>query len=341
MVNAFKGPQMDEQLAQVSSLMASVLGEVSGDVTQKMASEHLAGGGKRLRARLAIAATKALGGSAADALVWAAACELLHNGTLVHDDLQDGDRVRRDQPTVWARYGMEQAVNVGDFLLIVPYLALGRLEADGRIRWELARALAEHTVAAIRGQALEFESKRTKDTRWSTYERVVTLKTSALFELPAHGAAVLSGLSRDRARKLSGVFHRLGLLFQMQDDVLDLFGNKGRGSVGSDIAEGKLSALVVEHLALVPSDGPWLLGVLQLPREQTSTAEITKAIDRFRNGGAFAAVLANIHHEAAQIGEAARAVCEPALAAVAHDLVETVMEHVRDISESSRQAPQA
>ena len=76
--------------------------------------QHLETGGKRLRARLALAATEALGHQRADAISWAAACELLHNATLIHDDVQDGDRVRRGEPTVWVRHGIPQAINAGE-----------------------------------------------------------------------------------------------------------------------------------------------------------------------------------------------------------------------------------
>src|SRR5690349_12844089 len=99
--------------------------EIAGDV----GLSHLETGGKRLRARLALAATAALGADSRGAIGWAAACEMLHNATLIHDDLQDGDRVRRGKPTAWVRYGQNQAINGGDLMLILPFAAIGEVRA--------------------------------------------------------------------------------------------------------------------------------------------------------------------------------------------------------------------
>jgi len=334
MAEILAGPAMEQALTQVADVISSMLGHDSDDVTVQMAAEHLAGGGKQLRARLAIAVAEELGVSAADAVVWAAACELFHNGTLVHDDLQDGDRVRRDRPTVWVRHGMEQAINVGDLLLILPFATLSRLSAKGEMRAALADVLSRGACTVIRGQALEFAAKRAGDTSWSTYERMIGQKTSALFELPVHGAGLLAGRSRAQAAAWGGIFHSLGLLFQMQDDVVDLFGNKGRLSAGSDIAEGKISALVVEHLALQPDDRAWLMRVLHLPRKQTRPEDIAEVIARFRERGALKTVLERIRIQADRFLEAAGLAGEPALGAIAQALVEYVLAPLREVSES-------
>ena len=98
-------------LAMVESRMIDLAGDRARDPGARMVREHLDTGGKRLRARLAIAACQALGGRAEDAIDWAAAVELLHNASLVHDDIQDGDRTRRGKPALWARYGPAQAIN--------------------------------------------------------------------------------------------------------------------------------------------------------------------------------------------------------------------------------------
>ena len=98
-------------LDNVERLMRSL---ASGDRLERagvMVQEHLATGGKRIRARLAMCATAALGGDRGDAIGWAAAVELLHNATLIHDDIQDGDRMRRGEPTTWVRHGAAQAIN--------------------------------------------------------------------------------------------------------------------------------------------------------------------------------------------------------------------------------------
>lgn len=253
--------------------------------------EHVGSGGKRLRARLAIAAGTSLGANPEDLVPWAAACELLHNATLVHDDLQDRDTVRRGREALWVRHGEAQAINAGDLALMLPTLALRRGEgwSDG-LRWRLAEGIAAHAEAIVRGQALELDLLPREHLDWSHYRHAVVGKTSALFALPVYGAALIAGRSVEEATELAGAFGDIGVLFQVQDDVLDLYGDKGRGAPGSDLREGKVSALVVEHLARYPADRAWLLGLLRAPREETPEAEVARAIQWFREGGALAGV---------------------------------------------------
>src|SRR6185437_248891 len=93
-------------------------------------------------------------------------------------------------------------------------------------------------------------------------------------------------------------FAALGMLFQMQDDVLDLYGDKGRDKLGSDLYEGKISALVVAHLECVPEDRERLLALLREPRATTSEADVLEMIARFRDRGAKQRVLTDIRAEA-------------------------------------------
>jgi geranylgeranyl diphosphate synthase type I len=292
-----------------------------------MARQHLATGGKRLRARLALAAASALGGHGADAVGWAAACELAHNATLIHDDLQDGDEIRRGHPTTWVVHGMAQAINAGDLLLMLPYLAIDTAPVDGAVRASLCRAMAEGVARVIRGQASECALTHHGRPSRALYEAIIRGKTAALFELPVQGAALLVGHAPGVAQRFSAPFCHLGMLFQMQDDVLDLFGDKGRAQLGSDIREGKISALVVEHLALNPADETWLLQILRQPREQTHDAAVVEVINRFRQG-ALTAVLEAIRRDAAVARQQAASLGIPALAALLNDLVTRVLEPI-------------
>lgn len=256
------------------------------DLLGRMAMEHLVVGGKKLRARLALAALEALGGRRKDGVAWAAAVEMLHNATLVHDDLQDGDRVRRGRPTVWARHGAAQAINCGDLMLMLPFRALDLLPMDPEVRWQLAGSLAEQAELTVRGQAEELDLLPSGRLDWEAYVAAVEGKTAGLIALPVEGAALLSGRSPREAFALACAFRPVGVLFQMQDDLVDLWGDKGRGPPGSDLREGKVSAVVVAHGALHPEDRPWLLELLRTPREHTTEAMVAEAIRRFEVGGA-------------------------------------------------------
>lgn len=318
-VIADAGLRSDAGMAEVEAMMAELAGD--GDLAATMAHEHLSTGGKRLRARLALAAMEVLGAPRMTGIGWAAACELLHNATLIHDDLQDGDRTRRGHDTTWVRHGAAQAVNAGDLLLMLPYLAIDRVTATPDQRLAMVMALAQHATATVRGQTTELAMAQEEHVSWAEYLRAVEGKTGALFQLPVEGAALLAGRSRVQARAIADAFRGVGVLFQLQDDVLDLYGEKGRGLPGSDLREGKVSALVVEHLELHPQDGPWLRGLLALPRDETPRDQVEHAMNRFRDGGALERVLARINGEASGAISAPALADEPALRAVAWELV--------------------
>ena len=275
-----------DHLDEVEALMRALASGPRLDRVGTVLREHLQTGGKRLRARLALGAMEALGGPREAAIGWAAACELLHNASLIHDDLQDGDRMRRGQPAAWAKHGEAQAINAGDLGLMLPYLALREVPCTGEVKWELSECLADHATRVVRGQADELDLLAMRRLSWPAYIRSVQGKTAALFALPVAGAARIAGLRGDDARALGEAFEPIGALFQIQDDVLDLYGDKGRDQVGSDLAEGKVSALVVEHLRLHPRDEAELVALLSAPRQATAADAIDDMIARFRDGGA-------------------------------------------------------
>ncbi|MBN2799888.1 MAG: polyprenyl synthetase family protein [Deltaproteobacteria bacterium] len=302
-------------LEAAEALMLRLVAGPHLDHCGAMAVQHLSTGGKRLRASLAIQATLALGGREEDAVSWAAACELLHNASLVHDDLQDGDRMRRGMPTTWAVFGPMQAINAGDLMLVLPPLALEHMVAAPAVRWELSRALSRSAADTVRGQAHEMTLLKSHRLRWMDYLRAAEGKTAAFFALPVQGAALLTG--RDQPEALGAAFAPIGTLFQLQDDLLDLTDAKGHDARGSDLREGKVSALVVEHLALHPEDRPWLLSVLETPRAETRDDQVEEAIARFHHGGAVASLRARIQAIAAQVRRDPALLAEPALHALA------------------------
>ncbi len=287
-------------IEQVESLMVELAFGAEREKTGQIVEEHLQTGGKRLRALLALAACKCLRASVETAIPWAAACELLHNATLIHDDLQDGDRVRRGQPTTWVTYGMPSAINAGDLLLVLPTIAVSRLVVSLPKRWHLSEALATYAAKVIRGQVAEFEMTRVGRVSLAAYEAAIDGKTSPLFELPVLGSALIADRSLETARAVSRPFSILGRLFQMQDDVLDLYGENGREAPGADIREGKISALVATHLQAFPNERDEILSVLKLPRNETPTSAVDGLITRFRDAGTLQSVLRRIEHEAAK-----------------------------------------
>jgi geranylgeranyl diphosphate synthase, type I len=323
-------------VAAVEALMLKLAGGGGADAAGLAAAEHLRTGGKRLRARLALASTEALGVAAEDGLGWAAACELLHNATLIHDDVMDGDRTRRGQPTVWARHGVEQAITSGDLMLILPYLALEHVAGSDGVRWRLTRSLAACASAVARGQAAELQIRARTGTSWKAYRNAVIGKTGALFQLPVEGAALLAGRTAAEASWVSGPFQHLGVAFQLQDDILDLYGDKGREAPGADLREGKVSVLVLEHLARVPGDRAWLEELLGTPRAHTAEEGVQAAIQRFRESGALRGALRRIEAELAEVRRSPWLRREPALRMLALQLAKEALRPIRHLGHERR-----
>lgn len=291
----------DIGITDVETLMNALARGERREYAGYMVREHLSTGGKRLRARLALAAAVALGASRKSAIPWGAAVELLHNATLIHDDIQDGDEVRRGQPTTWVRHGQAQAINAGDLLLMLPFLALSQLDTADSVRWQLSWRLADQAACIVRGQVEEINLLQNCDLTVESYIRAVEGKTSGLFSLPVEGAALLAGYSNERSRLIGDCFMSLGTLFQLQDDILDLYGDKGRQQSGMDICEGKVSALVVRYAECEPDKVEWLLSILNLPREDTTTEHIRELSEAFKTSGALDAVLNDIHQIHSQV----------------------------------------
>jgi geranylgeranyl pyrophosphate synthase len=270
-----------------------------------MVREHLDTGGKAIRSRVTLHAAAALGCDPLNAIGVAAACELLHNATLVHDDIQDGDRVRRGKPAVWVTHGMPQAINVGDLLLMLPTLALETTPFDPATRWHLSTAFARRGAQTASGQALELDLLQGAGNDRASYLQAARGKSGPFFALPIEAAALCAGLNPGHARALGDAAIPLGVLFQVCDDILDLFGDKGREAHGNDLREGKVSALTTAHLDLHPEDRPALEALLRKPREETTAAEVAWWTERFRTHGALQkatalaqALVESLHHNA-------------------------------------------
>jgi geranylgeranyl pyrophosphate synthase/phytoene/squalene synthetase len=251
-----------------------------------MCGYHFETGGKRLRAILPLLTAEALGEDPAVLQPFGAACEMLHNATLVHDDLQDGDAVRRGQETVWKRFGVPHAINLGDAMFYYAVVLAQGLRCDPARKDRVVGRLVRETLRVIDGQEREFVLKRNKDPSLGDYFSMVEGKTSGLFALPMAGAAELCGAPEDVVAALSFAATHLGVLFQIQDDILDLYGDKGRGQRGSDIAEGKRSILVVHALENGSSEQRrWLREVLDRPRDVTTARDTDAVAELFERTG--------------------------------------------------------
>lgn len=291
-----------DYLEPILSLLDEVVvsGSPQNSTLVGMTRYHMETGGKRLRAVLPLAVADALGHDPSRLVPFGAACEILHNATLVHDDLQDGDRIRRGAETIWVKFGEARAINLGDAMLYYTLMLTRRLEGTAEDRECLADRLLSETVRVIDGQEREFLLQESELPTWAEYVTMVEGKTSGLFALPLAGAAAFLKAPDEIVAGLNRAAGHLGVLFQIQDDVLDIFGEKGRGRVGSDIAEGKISALVVHALHNGPEeDSRWLRELLRKDRDNVSDEEIECASGYFKSTGALKFALSEIQRRAA------------------------------------------
>ncbi len=329
------GPADADAIERVKALMLKLAAGERFERLGAIVQEHLLTGGKKLRARLALSAAEALGVDPDLSVGWATSCELLHNASLVHDDLQDRDEYRRGRFSVWVRHGEAQAINAGDLLLMLPYVAIDHIDVDPARKWALTMALAQRAEETVRGQSLEMTLLTSCRWDWASYDAAAGGKTSALMTLPVHGAAIIAGRDPAAAARLADCFRDLGLLFQMQDDVVDLFGEKGRDRPGGDLREGRVSALVVEHLTRNPQDLVWLGPLLGKPRDETTDADVDRAAHAFRDG-ALQGVLQRIRATADRILTAEPLLEEPAVLEVARALTQLSLAPISGLLEENR-----
>ena len=237
-----KRAQLDAEVVALCSVRPP-LGVADG-VGVKRAAElldtHMQTGGKRLRGLLPMLVVEAEGGDAVAARRFGAAVEAIHNGTLVHDDIQDRDTLRRGLPTLWTQVGVPQAINIGDIMLIAP---VAGLLADSAFPDALARglagALSGALVETIRGQVADVNLRDKAGVTLEELSAIACAKTSPLFAAALQGSCMILGKSQSQIDAAGTCGHRLGLAFQVRDDLLDALGTKGRGNAGSDLREGK------------------------------------------------------------------------------------------------------
>jgi len=297
----------------------------------RMCGYHLRTGGKRLRALLPLLVAETLGSDADRLVPFGAACEMLHNATLVHDDLQDGDALRRGQETIWSRFGVPQAINLGDAMFYYTLLLVERLDVAPARRRVAARRVLQETLRVIDGQEREFALKAA-DATMDDYFAMVEGKTSGLFALPMAGAAALVGAPEAIVEGLQEAARHMGVLFQIQDAVLDLYGDKGRDARGSDILEGKRSVLAVHGLEHAPPDkARWLRRVLDRDRDETDPEDVTAAIALLRETGSLAFALAEMDRRRERALEVARDLSHPLLASLVEAMCALFLEPIAPV----------
>jgi geranylgeranyl diphosphate synthase type I len=207
--------------------------------------------GKRIRPTLVLLSAAAGGADWRNALPAAAAVEILHNFSLIHDDIQDNSDQRRGRPTVWSMWGIAQAINAGDTLFALAHMALEGLEhtTSAKVYLEAARLLPRTSLQLTQGQHLDL-AYESMEVNTEAYWPMIWGKTAALIATCARLGALVAGAEGAKLKAYMVFGEKLGLAFQVHDDLLGIWGNAATmgKSAHSDLLSGKKSLPVLYAL---------------------------------------------------------------------------------------------
>jgi len=260
------------------------------EVLYEASKHNFLAGGKRLRPYLVMNSCEAVGGDPEVALPFAAALEVLHNFTLVHDDIMDNDSLRRGAPTVHVKWGIPIAIAAGDLLFAKVYEAMYRPYLDGALSGlRVVKCISKITGASIaicEGQVLDISYPDTKDVTEDDYVFMVGAKTSALFKACAEVGAIAGGADDEQIERLGRFAWDAGIAFQIVDDILGATASEetlGK-PVGSDLREGKKTLIIIHALKnATMGDGEAILKVLG--KDDPSPADMEAAIKALNDIG--------------------------------------------------------
>lgn len=221
-------------------------------------------GGKRMRPALLLMACDLFGGDVEKALAPALAIEVFHNFTLMHDDIMDNAPLRRGKTTVHERWNQNAAILSGDVMLIEGYKLM--MQVEDRLLRVILDIFNDTAVGVCEGQQLDMDFETRNDVKIDEYIYMIRLKTAVVLGGALKIGSILGGADMRDAELIAEFGENLGLAFQLQDDILDIYGSpeKFGKQVGGDIISNKKTYLLIKALELA---------------DNTQTVELNKWID--------------------------------------------------------------
>jgi geranylgeranyl diphosphate synthase type II len=244
-------------------------------------------GGKRIRPKLVCLACALNGGNAEDAVDAAVAVELLHNFTLIHDDIMDNADTRRGQPTVYKKWSSSIAILSGDALFTVSIATLNAYAAHPSFA-RMNSVFLDGILKVCEGQAYDMEFESRTDVTLDEYLTMIELKTSVLLQKGMELGAMVSRASDDDIRITGDVGLKAGLAFQIQDDLMDAIADpkKFGKKVCGDIREGKKTFLTLALLERCASDEvDYVMGILQ--QKSADDGDVKRMLELYAQYGIF------------------------------------------------------
>lgn len=268
-----------------SPLLATALGYHHGwnDATGSPLNLHP---GKQIRPLLALLSCAASGAPYENALALAAAIELVHNFSLIHDDIMDNSETRRGRETVWTIWGRNQAINIGDGAYGLSFQLLAESDFAGLDAWMIVhgeRMLAKACVDTVTGQIMDVGFETREDVNSTDYVKMVGLKTGPLLGVALGGGALFANGMSEKVKTLENVGRMLGVAFQIQDDILGIWGDPsktGKANV-DDLTQKKKSLPILWALENLPASQAAILSALYsapAPLSSETTAQIRQLL---------------------------------------------------------------
>ena len=279
--------------AKVEGFIDKLLTPNKPEEVYQAAYHLIKSGGKRLRPYLVLKSCELMEGDPELALPYAAAFEMFHTFTLVHDDIMDNDSLRRGSPTVHTVWGVPLAIVSGDLLFAKVYSAMLEPSRSGRISEErVVKCLESLTNAAVilsEGQALDVLQSNLGDVSEEDYIYMIGGKTSALFRACAEVGCIIGGGSEEEVSMLGSFAWDAGIAFQIVDDILGVTADEATlgKPVGSDVREGKKTLITIRALEdASPAERRTLEKALGVP--EASMSDIDEAMKALASSGAIA-----------------------------------------------------
>jgi geranylgeranyl pyrophosphate synthase len=282
------GGYIAEKSEKLESLIYDELPE-EPECIYAMLREFISRGGKRIRPILTVACAEACGGSEKDAMPYALAIELFHNFTLVHDDIEDASPMRRGKRTLHEEFGVPVAINSGDALYTVVWASLLSKGLPPEKFQKACKLLIGGFSSVVEGQGTELEWYRTGkfDVSEEDYFRMAGGKTGSLIGISCRMGAFSAGAPESTQEALREFGEKIGLAFQIKDDVLNLSADpsKYKKEIGEDIKEGKRSLITLKLIESLEGDGRTRL-LSTLGKPEKSEEEVAEVISLAREHGA-------------------------------------------------------
>lgn len=263
------------------------LGTVDPDELQKSTQHLIKAGGKKIRPSLVVLSSEAVGGNAEDALKTAAAVELIHTFSLIHDDIMDKDDMRRGKPSVHVLWGEPMAILAGDTLFSKAFETVLETPIDSVTYERVVNALktvVDSCIKICEGQASDMCFEGNFDVSEDQYMNMIYKKTGALIAAATRSGSIIGGGTPEQVETLTEYGRLVGLAFQIQDDYLDVISdeeNLGK-PVGSDIIEGKMTLMVVNALSKASADDKEeLVSILKAENEDTDVKRALEIFEKY------------------------------------------------------------